>query len=370
MVEPLISLDGVAKAFGGVAAAEGVSLDVAPGEFLALLGPSGCGKTTLLRLIAGFETPDAGRILIDGEDMTGVPPWHRPVNTVFQSYALFPHLSVEANIAFGLKQDRLPKWEIDLRVAEILALVRLEGEAKRKPHQLSGGQRQRVALARALAKRPRALLLDEPLSALDRKLRDEMRRELAALQVKLGIAFIFVTHDQDEAMSLASRLVVMKEGRIEQSGPPRAVYERPETRYVADFLGRANLIHGRVASREGAGRDGAHVLIEGDAPGLVLRAPDDPALLVGMEAWLAIRPENISLDVPVVDGGGGRANTLSGVVRDVDYAGDLSRYRVEIGEGLSLNVTQPNRAGQRPGPARDGRVTLGWPAEAGVVLTR
>jgi len=359
VVTPLITLSAVSKRFGDVAAAHSVTLDVAPGEFLALLGPSGCGKTTLLRLIAGFEAPDEGRVLIDGEDVTATPPWRRPVNTVFQSYALFPHLSVAANIAFGLKQDGMPRPEIEARVAEMLALVRLEGEAGRKPHQLSGGQRQRVALARALAKRPKALLLDEPLSALDRKLRDEMRGELAALQKRLGIAFVFVTHDQDEAMSLADRLVVMREGRIEQDGAPRAVYEKPGSRYVADFLGRANLIHGRVA-----GREGTRLLIEGDVPGLILRAPDEPALFPGMEVWLAIRSENIALDVH------DRANTLSGTVRDIDYAGDTTRYRIELAGGLSLRVTRPNSAGQRPGPAPEASVTIGWPAEAGVVLQR
>jgi len=360
MTAPLISLDGVLKRFGEVVAADDVSLTVEPGEFLALLGPSGCGKTTLLRLIAGFDRPDAGRIVIDGMDVTDLPPWQRPVNTVFQSYALFPHLSVAANIAFGLKQDRLPKWEIELRIAEMLALVRLEGEARRKPHQLSGGQRQRVALARALAKRPKALLLDEPLSALDRKLREEMRGELAALQKRLGIAFVFVTHDQDEAMSLAGRLAVMREARLEQEGPPREVYERPQSRYVADFLGRANLIHGRVA-----GREGGRLLIESVSGALRLRAPDDPALADGTEVWLAVRPENIGLDTH------GSPNTLRGTVREAVYAGDVSRYVVEIAEGVHLRLSQPNRAGE-PGarPAAGAEVAIAWPEEAGAVLTR
>ena len=360
MVTPLIRLDGVSKAFGSVAAVREVSLDIAPGEFFALLGPSGCGKTTLLRLIAGFETPDSGRVMLDGADVTATPPWRRPVNTVFQSYALFPHLSVAANIAFGLKQDGMPKPEIEARVAEMLALVRLEAEAKRKPDQLSGGQRQRVALARALAKRPKALLLDEPLAALDRKLRDEMRSELAALQARLGIAFIFVTHDQDEAMSLASRLAVMREGRIEQLGRPREVYEKPASRYVADFLGRANLIEGRVA-----GREGGWLVIESDRGGLRLRAPDDAALTAGMKVALAVRPENIGFAAP------GEANSHTGTVREAVYAGNLSRYVVDIAEGIALRVSLPNRAGAAaPRPETGARVTLAWPAEAGIVLTR
>jgi len=359
-VQPLLRLVGVSKAFGSVTAARDVSLDIAAGEFFALLGPSGCGKTTLLRLIAGFETPDSGRVWLDGADVTDVPPWQRPVNTVFQSYALFPHLSVAANIAFGLRQDGMPKSEIQARVAEMLALVRLEGEAGRKPHQLSGGQRQRVALARALAKRPRALLLDEPLAALDRKLRDEMRSELTALQAQLGIAFIFVTHDQDEAMSLASRLAVMRDGRIEQIGAPRQVYEKPASRYVADFLGRANLIEGRVA-----GRESGLLVIETEVPSLRLRVRDDPGLIVGMAVALAVRPENLALD------GRGQANTFSGIVRDAAYAGDLSRYAVEIADGVTLRVSAPNRAGDpAPRAERGAAITLSWPAEAGIVLTR
>jgi putrescine transport system ATP-binding protein len=291
--------------------------------------------------------------------MTTVPPWKRPVNTVFQSYALFPHLSVASNIAYGLRQEGLSKVEIDSRVAEMLTLVELTGLEKRKPHQLSGGQRQRVALARALAKRPKALLLDEPLAALDRRLRDQVRSELSAIQRRLGITFIFVTHDQDEAMSLADRLAIMRDGVLIQVGTPREVYERPNSRYIADFLGRANLIPGRVA-----GRDGAVLRVATDIPGLTLRARDERPLADGTPVWLAVRPENISL------GKGDPANRLSGTVRESVYAGDLSRYEIDAGGGLTVRIVQSNRLGTAaPRPERGAAVEVSWPDDAGVVLT-
>src|ERR671936_1830620 len=245
--QALVRFDGVSKRFGGATAVEQVSLDIFPGEFFAMLGPSGCGKTTLLRLLAGFETPDAGRILLDGQDIAPVPPHRRPINMMFQSYALFPHLTVEGNVAFGLKQERLPSSEITARVEEMLALVRLEGLGKRKPHQLSGGQRQRVALARALVKRPRVLLLDEPLAALDKKLRGETQFELMHLKQELGLTFVIVTHDQEEAMTVADRIGVMNHGRVMQVATPPELYEQPNSRWVADFVGDVNLIEGRVA---------------------------------------------------------------------------------------------------------------------------
>src|SRR5437764_7564875 len=245
---PLVRFDMVSKRFGGVTAVGMVSLDMFEGEFFSLVGPSGCGKTTLLRLLAGFETPEEGRVLLDGKDLAGVPPHRRAVNMMFQSYALFPHLSVERNVAFGLKQDGLPRAEIAARVADMLALVKLEGFERRKPHQLSGGQRQRVALARALVKRPRVLLLDEPLAALDKKLRGETQFELMHLKDKLGFTFVIVTHDQEEAMTVADRIAVMNHGRLAQVGAPAEVYQRPNSRWVAGFVGDVNLIEARVTA--------------------------------------------------------------------------------------------------------------------------
>ncbi|HTV38807.1 MAG TPA: ABC transporter ATP-binding protein, partial [Xanthobacteraceae bacterium] len=242
----MLRIEGLSKRFGSFAAVDHLSLDIQSGEFFALLGPSGCGKTTLLRLIAGFERPETGRILLDGVDLAPVPPHRRPVNMMFQSYALFPHLSVEANVSFGLKQEGLPQREIAGRVADMLALVKLEGFGRRKPHELSGGQRQRVALARCLVKRPRVLLLDEPLAALDRKLRDATRFELMELQRQLGLTFIIVTHDQSEAMIVADRIGVMDRGRLMQVAAPEEIYQRPNSRWVADFVGDINLFEGRV----------------------------------------------------------------------------------------------------------------------------
>jgi putrescine transport system ATP-binding protein len=360
MPDPLIRIEGVSKLFGRTAAVADVSLEIGSGEFFALLGASGCGKTTLLRLLAGFETPNAGCILIDGVDMAAVPPWKRPVNTVFQSYALFPHMTVAANIAFGLKQDGMPSGEIRARVKEMLDLVQLAEYADRKPAQLSGGQRQRVALARSLAKQPKALLLDEPLAALDRKLRDQMQIELAALQRRLGISFIFVTHDQDEAMALADRIAVMRDGRIEQIGSPRAVYEQPASRFVADFLGRANVLAGRAA-----GRDGAFLRVDTGLPGLVLRALSPLDVADGTEVWVAVRPENIAFEER------GHANHAEGVVRAAAYVGGESRYEIEVPGGVSLRATVPNRAGDgatRPEPGAP--IRLSWPAEAGILLLR
>ncbi|HUG61347.1 MAG TPA: ABC transporter ATP-binding protein, partial [Methylomirabilota bacterium] len=264
--KPYIRFEGVTKRFGDFVAVDDLTVDIFEREFFALLGPSGCGKTTLMRMLAGFEQPTKGRILLEGKDLSGVPPYRRPVNMMFQSYALFPHMSVEANIAFGLKQDGLPKADIDARVAEMLRLVKLEPFAKRKPHQLSGGQRQRVALARSLAKRPKVLLLDEPLGALDKKLREETQFELMDIQMQLGLTFVVVTHDQEEAMTIADRIAVMNHGKMEQIATPAEIYELPNSRYVADFIGEVNMLESRVIQREGD-----HLVVQSQEAGCTIQ---------------------------------------------------------------------------------------------------
>jgi putrescine transport system ATP-binding protein len=347
----LIRFDTVSRRFGPMVAVDGLTLDIRNNEFFALLGPSGCGKTTLLRMLAGFETPDEGRVLLGGADITAVPPHKRPVNMMFQSYALFPHLTVEGNIAFGLKQEGLPKDEIAARVAEMLALTRLEGLGARRPDQLSGGQRQRVALARSLVKRPRVLLLDEPLGALDKKLRAETQFELMALQRKLGTTFVIVTHDQDEAMILADRIAVMNRGALAQVGAPAEIYEHPESRWVAEFVGDVSLIEGRVT---------AGGTVE-TANGAFAGAGDAKA---GDKVWLALRPEKIRM-APARPADG---NAVSATVLDAGYLGDSTLYQARLADGTVMKVSAPNtgRAGAafRSGDA----VWLSWPADAAVLL--
>jgi putrescine transport system ATP-binding protein len=357
----LVRFEAVSKRFSGFTAVDRLSLDIVEGEFFALLGPSGCGKTTLLRLLAGFETPDEGRILLDGEDISGVPPYRRPVNMMFQSYALFPHLNVERNISFGLRQEHLPKSEITARVQEALALTRLEGLQQRKPHQLSGGQRQRVALARCLVKRPRVLLLDEPLAALDRRLREDTRFELADLQSKLGLTFVIVTHDQEEAMSLADRIGVMDKGRLAQVATPPEIYEQPNSRWVAQFVGDVNLIEGKVISLDAAG-----ALIEGAAGPLRVSHVGDAK--PGDTVTVALRPEKLRLSCEPPPG---EENRIAGQVWDIGYLGDLSLYQVKTDGGLVMKASVANltRLIERP-ITWDDRVWLSFPPEAAVVLTR
>ncbi|MFZ4606984.1 MAG: ABC transporter ATP-binding protein [Caulobacter sp.] len=360
---PLVRFQGVTKRFDGQAAVDDVSLDIYPGEFFALLGPSGCGKTTLMRMLAGFESLDAGRITLNGEDLAGAPPHRRPVNMMFQSYALFPHLTVEQNIAFGLKQEGMPKKDIAARVAEMLALVKMEGFAKRRPDQLSGGQKQRVALARAVARKPRMLLLDEPLGALDKKLREETQFELMDLQVELGVTFLIVTHDQEEAMVMADRIAVMRDGKIVQVGRPEEVYEAPNSRYVAEFLGDVNLFETTVEAIE---HPMAHLnLAEAEAGFYVL---DDDCPGPGATVWLAVRPEKmrISLEPPAP----GARNVLAGEIWDIGYTGDWTNYIVELPGGKLVRVAQANsrRFVERP-IGWDDKVWVSFDPDAGVVLT-
>jgi putrescine transport system ATP-binding protein len=289
-----VQIERVTKSFGDFKAVDDVSLKIYKGEIFCLLGASGCGKTTLLRVLGGFETPSSGRILIDGEDMTGVPPYERPVNMMFQSYALFPHMTVEQNVAFGLKQDRVPKAEIAERVATMLDLVKLGGFGKRKPHQLSGGQKQRVALARSLVKRPKLLLLDEPLGALDKKLREHTQFELIGLQDKLGVTFLVVTHDQEEAMTLASRIGVMDHGEIVQAGTPLEIYEFPSSKFVADFVGTVNIFEGKLIEDEPE-----HVRIGSDELGGTIYISHGISAAPEAIVWAAIRPEKIFMSTAI-----------------------------------------------------------------------
>ncbi|MDA0367927.1 MAG: ABC transporter ATP-binding protein [Proteobacteria bacterium] len=356
--EPIISLQGVSCRFGDVVAVDAVDLRVDRGEFFSLLGASGCGKTTLLRLIAGLEQPDTGRILLDGEEMAGIPAYRRPVNTVFQSYALFPHMTVARNVAFGLRQENLPRAEIAQRVVETLALFSIEGLAKRKPAELSGGQRQRVALCRALVKRPKILLLDEPLAALDRRLRERARFELSAVQARLGITFVMVTHDQEEAMSLSTRVAVMDAGRIVQQDEPRAIYDRPVNRFVAGFVGDANLIDGTVSQVSGGaiGVD-AGLGVDVAAAHAAGIAPGDPVSVM-------IRPERIRLVTGASDSGG-----VTGRVRGKAFLGNAWVIQVVVAGERLIDVRligEESGAGLSPGHL----VTLSWPAEAAVCFAR
>jgi putrescine transport system ATP-binding protein len=367
---PYVEIERISKAFGDFKAVNDVSLKIYQGEIFCLLGASGCGKTTLLRMLGGFELPTSGKILIDGEDMTGVPPYERPVNMMFQSYALFPHMNVEQNVAFGLKQDRLPKVQIQERVATMLDLVKMSDYAQRKPHQLSGGQRQRVALARSLVKRPKLLLLDEPLGALDKKLREHTQFELISLQDKLGVTFIVVTHDQEEAMTLASRIGVMNHGEIVQAGTPSEIYEFPSSKFVADFVGSVNMFEGKLIEDEpdyvriGSAELGGTIYVSHG-----ISAP--PEAIV----WAAVRPEKIFMSTTPPQGGAdggahGADNVTRGAVQDIAYLGDLSIYLVKLPTGKVVRVTQPNTSRHAEAISWDQQVYLSWDATSPVVVTR
>ena len=358
--EPLVRFENVSKRFGDIAAVDGLTLDIYSNEFFAILGPSGCGKTTLLRLLAGFERPDDGRILLGDRDIAATPPHRRPVNMMFQSYALFPHLTVAGNIAFGLRQDGLAKAAISARVQEMLALVKLDGLGDRRPHQLSGGQRQRVALARSLAKRPRVLLLDEPMAALDKKLREQTQFELMGLQARLGLTFVIVTHDQSEAMTVAHRIAVMDRGRVVQAATPAEIYERPRSRWVAEFVGDVNLLEGIVLQA-----DGGEAVI-GDKRGRRHRVAAD--VTRGAQVSIALRPEKLRIqagpappDAP---------NVMRGQVCDIGYLGSISMYKVRLDDGAVVKVAVANvaRTCERTLCTRD-EVWLSWPPDAAVVLT-
>jgi spermidine/putrescine transport system ATP-binding protein len=351
-----LALDGVRKSFGDVVAVDGVTFGVRPGEFYSLLGPSGCGKTTTLRLVAGFDRPDAGRILLRGADLTAVPPNRRSVNTVFQHYALFPHLTVADNVGYGLKQRSIPKVEAAERLERALAIVRLRQLRERYPRELSGGQQQRVALARALVNEPAVLLLDEPLAALDLKLRRAMQVELKALQERVGIAFLYVTHDQEEALALSDRIAVMNRGRILQEGTPEEIYERPRSRFVADFIGQTNFFAGTVEAT------GSFTVIREEG-GLVLRcAPSDWATL-GMRVGITVRPEKVGPADPTT------ANRVTGVLERVTYLGDLVQYHVELDGGRELVCQRQNDPGDPAAGWRVGeRVEVGWPEASALVL--
>ena len=360
--KPQILIEGINKSFGAFAAVDNINLRIYRGEMFALVGASGCGKTTLLRMLAGFETPSSGRILIEDADMTHVPPHERPVNMMFQSYALFPHMTVQDNVGYGLKRMKLDGALRSKRIADALDMVQLGAMAKRKPHQLSGGQRQRVALARALIRRPKVLLLDEPLSALDKKLREQTQFELMNIQSQVGITFVFVTHDQDEAMALSTRIAVMNRGQVVQVGTPSEIYEFPQSRFVADFVGTTNLFEGTVS-----GNQPGHFIVRSPEAGCDLIVDDLGRFDPGQRVWVALRPEKIRLskEPPAGDG----VNRIKGTVWELGYLGNRSTYRIKTETGKLVTVfAQNDRRTSEWAIDWSDEVYLSWTANCAVLL--
>jgi putrescine transport system ATP-binding protein len=364
--KPFIKVQSVSKHFGDFTAVDSVDLEIYKGELFCLLGGSGCGKSTLLRMLAGFENLSSGSIIIDGANMNDVPPYERPVNMMFQSYALFPHMTVEGNVAYGLKRDGMPGAEIDKKVEEMLAMVELTQFRKRKPHQLSGGQRQRVALARSLVKQPKVLLLDEPLGALDKRLREQTQFELMNIQDQLGITFVVVTHDQEEAMTLSTRIAVMDAGRFMQIGTPTEIYEFPTSRLVAHFIGNANMFEGRVIEN---GDD--HVIVQSKEPECQFYIDHGHSIQVGTKVWVALRPEKIRISKQAPDDDS--TNAIKGMVDDIGYLGGLSTYRIKIDGDRIVEITSPNQVRPKDGNPPidwDEQVYLCWDPSSSVVLTK
>ncbi len=361
--KPFVRIQKVTKKFGDFTAVSDVSLDIYKGELFCLLGGSGCGKSTLLRMLAGFEAPTEGQIEIDGQDMSRIPPYDRPTNMMFQSYALFPHMTVEANVAYGLLRGGMRKSEAMDRVADMLKMVQLTQFAKRKPHQLSGGQRQRVALARSLVKQPKLLLLDEPLGALDKKLREETQFELLRIQETLGITFIIVTHDQEEAMTLSTRIGVMDAGEIVQVGEPPEIYEHPKSRFVADFIGSVNMFEGRVTIDEPD-----YIHIASPEVGGEIHIGHGVSCRMNQQMWYAIRPEKVRLSREKPEG---VQNAFRGMVEEVGYMGSLSIYRVRLATGKMISATQANTSRQDIAAITwDEEVWVSWGDTSGVVLAQ